>query len=197
LVYSDILAFVEPHMLNTDSAELPGYQCVQRRNCRTGRNSEGSLIFSKSQVHVKLDTDPSNPNYYRYLQIRTDFSSSGHYVFVHFQVSDVNLIMVYKSPNYSVCVFLRALEEVLISISGSIIVFGDFNIDLHSPVGRSTLDFFNRLNLESKLNYRTSSSTDGSTFIDFCFSNIPTVEAWFYETYYSYHKAICLVWPKN
>jgi hypothetical protein len=46
---STLLAFVEPHLLKNDQFNLPNYDCIHRTNCRKNRNSEGALVFRKSE----------------------------------------------------------------------------------------------------------------------------------------------------
>jgi exonuclease III len=171
---------------------VPGFNCIHRTNCRKGRNSEGALILAKDQIYEEVTS--TQFRHYR-PTIEKDFSSSGHCLFVRFQVSSVNLIMVYRSPNYSLNSFLNKLETIIKSISRNLILFGDFNIDPQKTDGKKLTQLCNVCNLESKINL-LSPSTDGGTHIDCCFSDISVVEAWYYETYYSYHKAICFVWPK-
>lgn len=50
-------------------------------------------------------------------------------------------------------------------------------------------------NLNTLLNINNVSTNLG-THIDICFSNVQLSEAFFYETYYSYHKPICIIFPK-
>jgi hypothetical protein len=124
------------------------------------------------------------------------FSSTGHCLIVRFQMLDINIIVAYKSPQYSKSLFIKTMGDTLRTIDGHVLVLGDFNMDLRKSDGRKVLDLFNSQQLESKLNV-DSFSTDGGTHIDYCFSNVANVKAWFYENYYSYHKAICVIIPKK
>jgi hypothetical protein len=175
---------------------VPGYRCIHRTDCSSGRNSEGILIFAKDRAESVSDCDLDQNVQHTIPSIVSNFSSNGHCLFVRFQISSNNIIVAYKSPQFSNSLFLNTLEDTLRSIHGNLIVLGDFNMDLRKSEGRKILQLFSSRSLESKLNVQ-SFSTDGGTHIDYCFSNIANVEAWFYETYYSYHKAICVVLPKK
>jgi hypothetical protein len=182
---SNCLAFVEPQLITTDKISTQNYDTIFREDCRTTqRNSEGALVMMKNEL------DASD-----FPTIHTDYSSKGHCLFVKWRMSQVNIIMCYKSPNYSKSLFIRKLGDILGTIQGNILVFGDMNIDLKKNEGKKLIDLFYSFNLISKLNIQAT-STDGGSHIDCCFSNVNNLEAWFYESYYSYHKPICMVWKK-
>jgi hypothetical protein len=128
--------------------------------------------------------------------ITVDAASGGHCVILKFQVYGVDVLMLYKHPKYSNVHFVHKLGTFLIKMTGKILVFGDININLQKPEGQNILELFRSRKLKSKLNINHS-STDGGSHIDICFSNVNDIEAWFYESYYSYHKPICMVWPKT
>jgi hypothetical protein len=102
---------------------------------------------------------------------------------------------MYKHPNYPIRLFLSSLKEILDIGAAKSVFLGDINIDLQKPEGHHVLKLFRERGLESKLDIEKP-STDGGSHIDICFSNVDTLQAWFYESYYSYHKPICVVWPK-
>jgi hypothetical protein len=191
---SDILAFVEPHLLTNDDVDVPGYHCFHRSNCRRGRNSEGGLALAKEGVHVNYNFQTGNDTLQNSSTIVTDFSSNGHCLIINFQIQSVKVFVVYKSPHYSNSAFMQKLEVALRLADNNRVVLGDFNIDLQKPEGGNVLQIFSSLGMEAKIHLHNS-STDGGTHIDCCFSDIQAVDAWFYETYYSYHKAICVIWP--
>lgn len=193
--YSDVLAFVKPHLKSTDNINMPEYWCIHRTDCSAGRNSEGSVIFIKDHVH-QLDNVSERNLEHSIPTIVKHNSSCGHFLIIHFRVLDTNMIIAYKSPQYLNSLFIKALDDTLRSIHGNVVVLGDFNMDLRNSEGKRVLQLLNSQQLESKFNAE-SVLTDGGTHIDYCFSNVPDVEAWLYETYYSYHKAICVVIPKN
>jgi hypothetical protein len=192
---SDFLAFVEPHLTATDDVDISGFHSVHRTNCRRGRNSEGVIILARNSLHVDSDHLSSCQAQQSEPIIIKDFSLTGHCLIVRLLICNVNVVVVYKSPQYSSPGFLDKLKDVLKIIGKNVVVFGDFNIDLQKPEGKNVLQLFSLFGLEAKLNSQHS-STDGGTHIDFCFSDVRCMEAWFYETYYSYHKAICMIWPK-
>ncbi len=75
------------------------------------------------------------------------------------------------------------------------IVIGDFNVDF-SSTGEQVISLFKSRNLHPALDLQTSSS-DGCTHIDSCFTNIKNIKATFYESTFSYHKPILVTWEKN
>jgi len=185
-VSSDYIALVEPHLLDKDSIEraLVGYSCLFRANCRSIRNSEGALLYAKE---FNTDTNPIFNSYY---------SNNGHCLFVTFHVQDVTVVMSYKSPAYNQSLYVERLEALLSSYCGKILLFGDINIDLKKKDGENIRKRLLDLNFKCIID-ATNCSTDGGSRIDVCFANFKFIEAWFYESYYSYHKPICIIWPKK
>ena len=170
--------------METDQINIPNYSFALRSNCRGVRNSEGALILAKDGIHFQ-----ENP------EIHVDYTNSGHCVIVPWRISNVQMIMCYKSPKYSKSQFVRKLKEALEKSRGTVVVFGDININLQEESGQQFRQLMQSLNLESKLNFQDP-TTDYGTHIDCCFSNVPGLEAWLYESYFSYHKPICMILPK-
>jgi len=170
-------------LLQGDAVSVPNYSCIHRTNCRNQRNSEGVVVFKK------LDCVNSILQF----SIRKKSTDSGHFLFLQWCLDNVNLTTVYKSPKFSLRIFNEELEALLQKLSGLVIVFGDFNINLKSPEGNKLTELFQRYGLFSALVIGTP-STNQDTQIDLCFTNHPNVIAWYYESYYSYHKPICITW---
>jgi len=172
--------------LESDSFEraLDAYTCIFRENCRSKRNSEGALLYAK-----ELNSGIS-PIYNCY------YSTSGHCLFLTFQINDVKAIMSYKSPGYNPNLYIERVEALLSSHSGNILFFGDINIDMQKKDGEKIRKRLMDLHFTCLIDV-LSCSTDGGTHIDVCFANFQLVEAWFHESYFSYHKPICIIWPKS
>ncbi|OXA54149.1 ATP-dependent DNA helicase PIF1 [Folsomia candida] len=99
-------------------------------------------------------------------------------------------------PQYSAATFLKDVENLLNSTKGTpMIVFGDFNLNFMTQDGFQMKQIFTKMGL--RLITPIENSTDGNTSIDACFSNLYGVSAWFYESYFSYHKPICVTWPDD
>jgi hypothetical protein len=202
---SNFLALVEPHLRNSDKINLPAYTCIHRTDCRQQINSEGVLLFRRNilgkllilNLFIKLlkqiyfaDSDAEiTPT------ITTDFVARSHCLFLQWKTSGVSIVVMYKSPEYPKCKFLRFLDGILEKTTIAGIYLGDININIQKLEGQNVIDLFQKHNYTSKLNI-DSPSTDGGSHIDVCFSNVPHLEAWFYECYYSYHKPICVTWKK-
>ena len=184
---SDLICFVEPHLLEGDVFEVLKFSSIYRVNCRSRpRNSEGALVLRKNGGIASEIRCSSVSN----------FTSPGHCIIVSIVISDVHLIMSYKHPKYSKESFMQKLSEILSNIEGKIIFFGDVNINLKNQEGASFINMLKQFRMTSKLNI-SESSTDHGTHIDCCFANFPEMEAWFYESYFSLHKPICVIWPKR
>lgn len=147
------------------------------------RNSEGALLLAKTGV--VFEEEP---------KIEVDYSASGHCIFVTWKICDVQMVMLYKSPKYSKSRFTSKLEEIFNNLSGNVIVFGDININLQED-GEQFVELLRSNNLMSKLRLQDP-TTDYGTHIDCCFSNIDGLVVWMYESYFSYHKPICMALPK-
>jgi len=176
---------VEPHLLEKDEINVRGFDCILRGNC-TGpiRNSEGALVFAKEEINYR-GVPKLNKQHYK----------NSHCVFVEWVVKDVTLVMVYKSPKFPNSKFFEMLLTYLKRKMPKIAFFGDFNINILAKEGAGLVKIFHDYQLKSSLSPRTS-STDGGSHIDCCFTNISDLTAWFYESYFSYHKPICITWYK-
>lgn len=121
-------------------------------------------------------------------------SDETHVTLMICKMANTIIVVFYKHPNYSRGGFGRLLEEVIRKYSDSPSLFvGDANINFNTPEGQSVIQMFSKYSLESKLPFTMPSTNLGST-IDCCFSNVPNLRAWYYESYYSYHKPICVKW---
>jgi len=119
-----------------------------------------------------------------------------HCLFFKFRANEFTVIVIYKSPQYSVVKFRNNLESMLQGLSEKTFFIGDINIDLSSEKNVSIPKLFEKYGFKTCLDLKHA-STDYGTHIDICFSNSTEIQAWFYESYYSYHKAICVIWPKQ
>jgi len=183
---ADVMAFVEPWIFQNENYDIPTFQTLHRRDCGSTRNSIGSIVFVKSNILCQPD-----------VIFQSYSSAKGHYDFTLWTMNHVNFMMVYRSPKSNILDFQVMLEEYLISIMKNcgVIVFGDFNIDLDDP--KETLkDLFFKYGLRALMPVKCA-STDGGTQVDGAFSNIKVIEAWFYESIFSYHQPICITWPKS
>jgi len=126
----------------------------------------------------------------------TFYTNNGHCLFLTFHIEGVKAVMSYKSPAYNPNLYVERVEALLSSYSGNVVFFGDINIDLQKKDGEKLQKRLQELNYKCIVDV-SNCSTDGGTHIDVCFANFQMIEAWFFESYYSYHKPICITWPKN
>lgn len=173
---------MEPHLLLSDEINVPNFSVIHRTNCRRTRNSEGALILlRKNQSQAGVCN-----------RAIVDYIKGSHFIMVPVEIRDYKLFVVYKSPKYPVQQFLQSLEEQLRLVEGKVVFVGDFNMNLHDSIGNSLLNSFRKYGFECKLDLK-SSSTDGGSNLDAAFANFNMQDAWYFESYYSYHKPICIV----
>lgn len=185
---STILAFVEPHLLETDNLQdIPGFTLRHRSNCSETRNSEGALIYSKAVDGNGVLALP---------YISAEKCSRGHCLFLRWKRPDIELIVVYKSPKFPSSEFQKKLRQELCSTSDKCLLLGDFNINFQD-LSNSTKELLRRRKFLPLLDQHLP-TTDYATHIDSCFSNFKDneINAWIYESYYSYHKPLCVVWRR-
>lgn len=127
------------------------------------------------------------------LECITNFLDGHHCLLARYLVGSVSIIVMYKHPKFSKQQFQVILEDVLKSVQGKAVIIGDINIDLLNENNIYVYQLFEKYNFYSQL--PRIPSTNLATQIDCCFTNFETT-AWLYETYYSYHKSICITFPK-
>lgn len=87
------------------------------------------------------------------------------------------------------------LQSSLSKLNTYALYVGDINLNLSDEKNEDVITIFAEHGFTSQLN-RLIPSTNGGTHIDICFSDADYVSSWFYESYCSYHKPICVTWPK-
>lgn len=116
-----------------------------------------------------------------------------HYVIVKIKLENVLVLICYKHKDYSSGSFLQDLRDIIMAHDGNCIACGDFNIDLIRNTEVNLGTFFVNLGFHNLLPSVTS-TTDHGTYIDICFSNYVDSRAFVYETFYSFHKGLCIYW---
>ena len=206
IMSSDLIAIVEPHLLITNEFSFPNFTPIYCHNCSNTRNSEGILVLRSNALGINVYSSHYFQIYYNlqsglYSVLETTIAindytvspqtTNGHCLLLSVSIENIHVVFMYKSPKYSILNFLRILETRLLQINHKTICIGDINIDLKCG-GDAVISLFEKYNMVSILDLMNS-TTNGNTHIDCCFSNFsPT--GWLYETYYSYHKAICVTW---
>lgn len=118
---------------------------------------------------------------------------NGHYIIFKCRIDSVVCICTYKSPKFNNSVFIAKVSECLQNIEEPSVFFGDVNIDLNKPEAAALLKVFESCGFQSMLPLQCS-TTNGGSQIDCCFKNFDGPTAWIYESYFSYHKPICITW---
>lgn len=130
-----------------------------------------------------------------YPSVQKVSSVDGHCIFLTVKFGKLTIIIMYKSPTFPKPTFRRMLQDSLLTSNEDAMYIGDINLDLSSSQNTDIVELFAQFGLHSQLNL-TDSSTNLNTHLDICFSDVPYLTCWYYESYYSYHKPICVVWPK-
>jgi hypothetical protein len=118
------------------------------------------------------------------------WTSSGHVESSAILYEDIVVVFAYKSSKVTSYTLTDVLQNVFESCDTSqMILVGDFNINFKNC--SSLCKFTNRYDL--KIILPDTSSTDGGTQIDICFSNVCSAVATYYESASSYHKPIWIL----
>jgi hypothetical protein len=88
---SNILAFVEPHLLPIHDVDIPSHQVLHRANCRQIRNSEGALLLKRTDSGIEHAT----------VTFSSGFTAPGHCLILVCKLADVTFLVIYKHPQYS------------------------------------------------------------------------------------------------
>ncbi len=179
-----ILAFTEPWLLENDDIGIKGFHVYHKSLSGNRRNSLGLLLLGKNATFP--------PPIYAIHHGRVEGS---HCQFLTLDKGAMRVVIMYRHKTYPTTDFLKWLEEKLLqSVNMKSLFIGDININLAVQDGKKLTDLFEKFDYTTKINIKTPTHNQGS-HIDICFSNSIDVTAWIYESYYSDHKPICVVWP--
>lgn len=113
-----------------------------------------------------------------------------HLEVVTFALENIYVIVCYKHPRFSSSVLLEVLQLILISSPGPKVLIGDLNMGANHDRLKLN-DFFSKFGMRPNLGTEDVTTELGSQ-IDVCFSNVSELLVSVAETYYSYHKALCI-----
>jgi hypothetical protein len=183
---ADILAFCETKTLISDTVQIPGFRILNRNDSPSMTSSIGTLVFQNNNFsHNKI----------RNLQTWQEGNQEKHIQVVSWEQKGVTLYMIYRSPSSQIASFKALLKGILVeTVNKPTTIFGDFNINFLDKESVYYKKMFKDFGFAQ--NTPLEASTDGNTSIDVCFSNIVGMEASYYESYFSYHKPVCISWPK-
>ena len=111
---------------------------------------------------------------------------------MNFLVEERTIISVYKHPHFPKKIFLECLKNRVNNFTKDVVFVGDINLDMKRPENNDVSILFAQKGFHSLLDFNFPSRNSGS-HIDVCFSNFADAEAFFYESYYSDHKPICIL----
>jgi len=182
---ADVIALVEPHTDPGATYTFSNFNCISRHDPENKKSSYGSFLLGKERVQDHM----------RNITFNSSSSSTGHIDLTTFALFGITFVIVYRSPSSKVTDFRKILSEKLLKHrEENIVVVGDMNMDINKADIRTSLfDLFEEAGLTLKLPFE--SSTDGGSQIDTCYSNLPDINCWYYESVFSYHKPICIIVP--
>jgi hypothetical protein len=181
---ADVLAFCETKTLNSDIVDLEGFQILNRTDSPNIHSSIGTLLLRNDLCSSKI----------RNIKSWQKGTNNFHIQISSWDQNETTCIMIYRSPSSKKSEFKQVLQTILNERQGKpTIIFGDMNINFASEDSLTYKQDFKRYGFAQTT--PPEASTDGNTCIDVCYSNIVGISAWNYESYFSYHKPICLTWP--
>lgn len=146
-----------------------------------------------NQIFFNLDTTPTTSAICK-PRVTKERSLDGHCIFVNVTFGGLSIVVIYKSPTFPKYRFRQMLQSMLSTTNNNALYVGDINLNLMDEQHQDIIEMFNEQGLTMQLNMEPS--TNGGSHIDICFSDVEYLSSWFYESYYSYHKPICVVWPQ-
>jgi hypothetical protein len=184
-----------------DNLELNNYNILQRTdNERIRRDDFGNITYLKNKY------DEKDIKVLKYIvNYETVYNKQEFISIVLTKFCNLNLffLSIYKSIDCSITLLKNSINDIIIFIkndllisSPELIIFGDFNLDIHEKQNLDIIPkFFVELNLdiENKLD-ECLISTNFQTQTDLCFSNVKgyDLKVGYFESLYSEHKPIWL-----
>ena len=185
LLSTHIIGLAETRLHQHDdsaSYQLNGYSLIrndQKIDLVRQRPPHGLAVYIKDDVSVREKIIYSSQ------QIEFTLLKVHH---AHL-VNEIQVVILYKSPNTADTYFLSVLEEQLfpnLNLSDKLCVLGDFNIDVSVSVRKIVHSFCEKLGCKLLISQPT---TDNQSSLDLVFSNIEGI-AGTEETYWSDHKIV-------
>ena len=190
LKYPDLVLITEHWLKDHELVYIPDYTILSIF-CRTRSTHGGSMILVNRDF-LKCNKFQAVDNFNNLL-LENVFEFS----IVFSEDHNIYIVCIYRSPSSDVSEFFRGLDALLssISISSSIIVSGDFNINFEDLNSISTIRLNNLLeshNLQMHVRSPTRVSQHSSTLIDYVCSNFNfyTVDCSVIEAGLSDHSAV-------
>lgn len=184
----NVLIFAESLLTDADEVEIPGFEVIYKTKSKD--QTLGLICFKKVSCEIC--------NFYYLI----DSDEKSHVELITFEIGDVTLITGYKSPKATRVLFEKSFirlkkQAELKNKINKLLVMGDFNFNMLNKNDLLYLEnFFSRFGLRSNL-AQDVTTTHLNTQIDIVFSNLNSIEADVYETYFSYHKPIYVTLLNN
>ncbi|KAK3908587.1 ATP-dependent DNA helicase [Frankliniella fusca] len=191
---SDIVMLCETRTMSQDDVSIPGFQLLHRRDCiKATRHPYGTSLYVKHRLAGQVSVIFAKPslNEWRGGHLQSFVDVVG---LVVSGWTKSGIVFLHRSPQCSMSLFKQHLTDCLQCLQQhevkSITVVGDFNINFKEIEAAQTLLAYMR-NFGLNINVNESDvSTDSSTLIDLCFSNVPGDQAHITESVISDHKPV-------
>ena len=185
-INADILLFVETWATKNDPLFLDGFVLISTQDCINNQQHFGNAVFIKISI---LENNYVHKFYDKHFQEK--ISVTGLFI------NDNALIFVYNKITASFNQLHLMITEARMAIENhqsykNIIIVGDFNINLkdnESAKVKQLMDLMSELKFVH-VTPDNHSSTIYNSQIDYCFSLSNIIQAFYYETTFSDHKAI-------
>lgn len=148
----------------------------------------GSIAYVRRSLKDAV-TDGSCKKYY----LNNPGAANGHCECLHFEMFNVRVITVYRSPQCPINVAIECINTAIYDNNlnrytscSRLIAVGDFNIDFRMNPQNGISTFFSSLNMFPLIN---TSTTRSSTTIDNVFSNF-NVQCGTNHNFFSHHLQI-------
>jgi hypothetical protein len=174
LLKSDLICLCEtwihPDMPLPD-LKLPGFNL---HHCSVGRG-KGVAVFIKETIqHEEV-----------FLENSLSYQSVG------IQTQGMKVVTGYRSQECNLTLFKQSLLNQ-VCLNGKILILGDFNIDINSPMYGQAFKEFEESGFKQMIDYPTH---EAGHILDLAFINFPSSNCqWFHhQPYYSDHDALCVL----
>lgn len=167
--WPNVVLLTEHWLRENELVSIPNYVLLSKF-CRS-QSVHGGCMILVNEVFLKQNSFQAM-NKFDYLLLEFVFE----FAIIHSKSQNVFIICIYRSPSSDCDIFFVRLEEILsnISISASIILTGDFNINFDERSSACTMrltSLFECHSLQMHINSPTRITRYSSTTIDYVCSN--------------------------
>ena len=192
ILNADILGFSETRLVTNDQDmeyHIDGFKIYRNDEKQTGKNRpyHGLVLYLKDDIAVQKLICKSEP------QVEFIFSD------VKVKTMNLQVVYIYRSNKCGIPEFRTFLQEHLlpiINIKSSLVILGDFNVDLLNDSANKQFEAHMQ-NQFGCAQHISESTTDSYTLIDHLYSNILDLTPGILPAYWSDHYMIYGILKSN